>query len=83
VVIRATEAEQLISSSIDWPARVLPKDAVAEFAASVRAAARPIDDHRSTADYRRHAVGICAQRALERIFVRDNGATLERTSWAS
>ncbi len=40
--------------------------ALDEFARLVRAAAQPIDDHRSTADYRRHAVGICARRALER-----------------
>jgi len=31
-------------------------------------AARTIDDHRSTADYRRHCVGILAQRALLRMF---------------
>ena len=32
----------------------------------VSAEARPIDDHRSTADYRRHAVGVLGQRLLER-----------------
>lgn len=36
------------------------------FAELVRAAARPIDDHRSSARYRRHAVGVCAERALHR-----------------
>jgi CO/xanthine dehydrogenase FAD-binding subunit len=30
----------------------------------VAAAASPIDDHRSTAAYRRHAIGVMAARAL-------------------
>jgi CO/xanthine dehydrogenase FAD-binding subunit len=84
VIIRATEAEQLISSRIDWEERALnDENAVAEFAALVRSAARPIDDHRSTADYRRHAVGICATRALQRAFANDENTGLERQSWAS
>jgi CO/xanthine dehydrogenase FAD-binding subunit len=33
----------------------------------VAEAARPIDDHRSTADYRRHAIGVCARRTLMRV----------------
>jgi CO/xanthine dehydrogenase FAD-binding subunit len=37
-----------------------------EFAIQVATAARPIDDHRGRASYRRHAVGVMARRALRR-----------------
>lgn len=37
-----------------------------EFGERVRAESRPIDDHRSTAEYRRHAVGVLATRLLLR-----------------
>ncbi|MGO9559608.1 MAG: FAD binding domain-containing protein [Acidimicrobiales bacterium] len=68
VVIRATQGEDFIASRIDWEARNLPTPEadLAELVALVRAAASPIDDHRSTAAYRRHAVGICAGRAVAR-----------------
>ena len=79
VAIRATEAEQFIASKINWQEKSLSdRGAVDEFANLVRSSARPIDDHRSTADYRRHAVGICAARALERILAANDapGAVL-------
>jgi CO/xanthine dehydrogenase FAD-binding subunit len=37
-----------------------------EFGTRVADAARPIDDHRGRASYRRHAVGVMARRALRR-----------------
>jgi len=47
--------------------RLVVDDAGAEeFVAGVAAAASPIDDHRSTASYRAHAVGVLARRALRR-----------------
>ncbi|HEY2430673.1 MAG TPA: xanthine dehydrogenase family protein subunit M [Acidimicrobiales bacterium] len=61
--IRATEAEAWASTNIDWTRRHADLE---QFGALVAAAARPIDDHRSTADYRRHAVGVLAARALRR-----------------
>jgi len=68
VILRPGEAEAFATARIDWDERRLlgGEAALDEFAGLVRAAARPIDDHRSTADYRRHAVGICARRALDR-----------------
>jgi CO/xanthine dehydrogenase FAD-binding subunit len=72
-VIRATEAEQFAASEINWTDHSLSGPGViSEFTRLVRVAARPIDDHRSTADYRRHAAGICAARALARVV--SNGA---------
>jgi len=67
VPIRATEAEGLAAERVDWDALALldPADATA-FGELVAQASAPIDDHRSTAAYRRHAVGVCATRALLR-----------------
>jgi CO/xanthine dehydrogenase FAD-binding subunit len=39
-----------------------------EFGRLVASAARPIDDHRSTAAYRRHAIEVLARRLLRRAF---------------
>ncbi|RRR97459.1 FAD binding domain-containing protein [Glycomyces terrestris] len=42
--------------------------AVCSFALALDPAARPIDDVRGTADYRRHALAVCAARALRRVW---------------
>jgi CO/xanthine dehydrogenase FAD-binding subunit len=67
--IRATEAESFIAGVLDeqglWESRdPIDVPAVQEFGRLVEAAARPIDDVRGTADYRRHAVGVLARRTL-------------------
>jgi CO/xanthine dehydrogenase FAD-binding subunit len=68
VPLRATDAEQWVSEHIDWDARSVPDPRTYEtFGAMVAGASKPIDDHRSTADYRRHAIGVMAQRALMRL----------------
>jgi len=62
VIIRCHDAEALVA---DRPGAV---DAAlaAEFGRLAAAASSPIDDHRSTAAYRRHAVSVLAGRLLQR-----------------
>lgn len=67
VPIRAAAAEEWVHDHVDWDAARVPDPRTYEtFGAMVAAAAAPIDDHRSTAAYRRHAVEVCARRALMR-----------------
>ena len=62
-IIRCTESENWINSiGLANVHHALAK----EFGERVRAESRPIDDHRSTAEYRRHAVGVLATRLLLR-----------------
>jgi CO/xanthine dehydrogenase FAD-binding subunit len=70
-IVRAREAEAWIGERLDWdaPALASPSGVAAlavEFGARAAAEARPIDDHRSTAAYRRHAAGVLARRLLVR-----------------
>jgi CO/xanthine dehydrogenase FAD-binding subunit len=64
--LRATAAETIASDAMDWDALTCGDDDIAAFAAACADASTPIDDHRSTADYRRHAVGVLAARSLRR-----------------
>jgi CO/xanthine dehydrogenase FAD-binding subunit len=70
VVLRAPEAERFAGGLLEesgWslPLR-LPASARDEFGRLAAAAARPIDDVRGSAAYRRHVVAVMAARALER-----------------
>lgn len=61
-VVRARRAEELASGT----PRPTERD-LEEFSRLVREEVSPIDDHRSSAAYRRHAAGVLARRLLERV----------------
>jgi len=64
--IRPGDAERAVSAAIDWDQLTCPDEAVAGFAEACADVSQPISDHRSAADYRRHAVGVLAARSLRR-----------------
>ena len=66
-IIRATEAESWLARNVSLRGSLsISSDIATEFGRRVSAEARPISDHRSTADYRRHAISVLARRLLER-----------------
>ncbi|MDP4648574.1 MAG: FAD binding domain-containing protein [Ilumatobacteraceae bacterium] len=68
-IIRAHNAEAWLMKTTSLRASAQLEPSVAqEFGRRVALESRPIDDHRSTADYRRHAIGVLAQRLLTRSF---------------
>jgi len=64
VPLRAPAAEAWATEHVDWADGAV--DDPDTFGRLVAEAARPIDDHRSTAAYRRHAVAVLAARGLRR-----------------
>jgi CO/xanthine dehydrogenase FAD-binding subunit len=69
VPLRAAAAEEFLDGELAsaglWESRGrLPEAAARRFGELVAAAARPIDDVRGTAAYRRHALAVLARRAL-------------------
>ncbi|HEX7132867.1 MAG TPA: FAD binding domain-containing protein [Iamia sp.] len=65
VPLAAPDAGAFAAEAIDWDTGALIEpDAARRFGELVAASASPIDDHRSTAAYRRHAIGVMATRAL-------------------
>lgn len=65
-IIRARAAEEWLAGLNAVAARAVTPAVAHEFGRRVAEEARPIDDHRSTAAYRRHAISVIAARLLER-----------------
>ena len=64
VIIRCTDAERFIAPHVR--AGTVSDEVAREFGRIASGEARPISDHRSTAEYRRHAVGVLASRLARR-----------------
>jgi CO/xanthine dehydrogenase FAD-binding subunit len=67
-IIRAAPAESFAMGAVDWDRGVVTDDDARRFGELTAAESRPIDDHRSTAAYRRHAIGVMATRLIRRAF---------------
>lgn len=67
-IVRATDAEQLAAGAVDWSANTLDEASIDQAGELAAQASRPIDDHRSTAAYRRHAIAVLTRRLLARAF---------------
>ena len=71
-ILRAPGAEKFAATLLDahgWEPSDTPRDAeLKEFGRLVASAARPIDDQRGTAAYRRHVLAVMGARALARVW---------------
>lgn len=68
-IIRCHEAESWLTSSQDLSAgQSISLDVANEFGRRAAGESSPIDDHRSTAQYRRHAISVLASRLLRKAY---------------
>jgi CO/xanthine dehydrogenase FAD-binding subunit len=65
-ILRCGAAEEHLAATLDWSTLSAADAELDRFAELVSAASRPITDHRSSAGYRRHAVGVLARRLARR-----------------
>jgi CO/xanthine dehydrogenase FAD-binding subunit len=67
-IVRASDAEAFGSTNVDWEREAVDDPTAHEFGRLAAATSLPIDDHRASAAYRRHAVEVLARRLLCRAF---------------
>lgn len=65
-VFVAERASQLLAGAFDWDTWTCDSGAIDDVAETAASEARPIDDHRSTAAYRRHGVRVLTGRLIRR-----------------
>lgn len=73
-VLRCPGAETYLAERLDWQHLAASPNDLRSFSDLVSSTAQPITDHRSSADYRRHAVGVLARRIVERLAGREAAA---------
>lgn len=68
-IVRCRESEAWLKSTQDLSAgQSISIDVANEFGRRAAAESSPIDDHRSTAEYRRHAISVLASRLLRKAY---------------
>jgi CO/xanthine dehydrogenase FAD-binding subunit len=67
-ILRCAAAEAFAATAVTFETRSVSVADARHFGELAAAASRPIDDHRATAEYRRHAIGVLASRLLRRAF---------------
>jgi CO/xanthine dehydrogenase FAD-binding subunit len=72
---RRAPAAEALAVDLPWERGALDDDLARRFGDAVADASAPIDDHRGTAAYRRHALAVLARRALTWAFTDVDGGS--------